>query len=97
MFDIRADVAKNRLYFTLGEINGNAEREKIVEKTYDAAKQLAPGFTCLSDLRYFRLVDTDDEGFGRRPSERWSGSVRAARHPGISALNSRAWSGRPTG
>lgn len=65
MFDIRADVAKNRLYFTLGAISGKAERDMIIEKTFEASKKLLPGFTCLSDLRNFRLVDSDDEGFMR--------------------------------
>ena len=91
MFEIRADQVKNRLYFTLGVIEGEAEREMIIVKTTEATKRLRPGFTCLSDLRGFRLEGSQDDGFMRECQEalwdaaigkvvRVSGSGRADGH-----------------
>lgn len=61
MHVIRADKEKNRLYLTLGKLDAVEEMVKVAEEIRDACKDLRPGFTCLTDLRDFELLDEQYE------------------------------------
>lgn len=53
-----ADIDKNRLYIKFGKTQISELTEFTHEITQEA-KKLKPGFTCLSDLRDFKLIDKD--------------------------------------
>lgn len=52
--DIRADVAKNRLYLVLGGFFADAEMVPIVDKCIAEAKKLKPGFDVINDISEFK-------------------------------------------
>ncbi|ABW67548.1 hypothetical protein [Desulfosudis oleivorans] len=61
MHSIRADKEKNRLYLTLGKLDSLEEMMKVAEGIRDVCKDLRSGFTCLTDLRDFELLDEQYE------------------------------------
>lgn len=69
MHDIRIDRSKNRLYLTLGLIEHDGEINTIIATIMDVAEQLQSGFTCLSDLREYRVRKPQDEEFMREIQE----------------------------
>ncbi len=63
MHEIRVDLAKNRLYVTVGKKESQDEILTIVEKITQACKTLKPGFTCLTDLREYEVTPEEDEQY----------------------------------
>ena len=57
MHRVTADKEKNRLYLALGKLNGAGEIAQVAEKIRLACQDLKPGFSCLTDLREYELVD----------------------------------------
>ena len=57
MYRVMADKQKNRLYLTLGKLDGPEEIEQLGEKIRCDCQDLTPGFDCLTDLREYELVD----------------------------------------
>ena len=69
MHDIRIDHSKNRLYLTLGFIEKKSEMDAIIAGITEVVEQLQTGFTCLSDLRTYRVRTRQDEEFMREIQE----------------------------
>ncbi|MCG8472074.1 MAG: hypothetical protein MI742_09475 [Desulfobacterales bacterium] len=76
MHEIRVDVAKNRLYFTLGAISCADELAEIVHKIQKAVLSLPRGFTCITDLRHFSLSSGLSDNFMRLCQEAlWDSAI----------------------
>jgi transketolase C-terminal domain/subunit len=56
MYTIRTDKSKNRIYITLGAID-TGEGETLVAGIKDETANLTPGFTCVSDITRFSVLD----------------------------------------
>jgi len=56
MYAIRTDKSKNRIYITLGAIE-TGEGEKLVAGIKSEAALLATGFSCVSDITNFSVLD----------------------------------------
>jgi len=56
MYTIRTDKAKNRLYIVLGAIE-TGEGETLVAGIKAETALLTPGFTCVSDITGFSILD----------------------------------------
>lgn len=69
MHEIRIDRSKNRLYLTLGSIENKSEINAIIAGITEVVEQLRSGFTCLSDLRTYRVKTRQDEEFMREIQE----------------------------
>ncbi len=65
MHRVAFDKDKNRLYLTLGKLEGQAEIAHVAEKIGKACRELEPGFDCLTDLREYELIDENLEVFIR--------------------------------
>ena len=52
--DIRADVAKNRLYIVLGGFFKDDEVKAAADKCIAEVKKLKPGFVVINDIREFK-------------------------------------------
>jgi hypothetical protein len=52
--DIRADVAKNRLYIVLGGFFQDEEIRQAADKCISESSKLRPGFAAISDQREFK-------------------------------------------
>lgn len=76
MHEIRVDVAKNRLYFTLGAISCSDELAEIVYTMQRAVLKLARGFTCVTDLRHYSLPPGLSDNFMRHCQEAlWDSAI----------------------
>jgi len=76
MHEIRVDLEKNRLYFTLGQLSQADELAEIVHKMQQAVHQLSRGFTCITDLRHYMLADGLSENFMRHCQEAlWDSAI----------------------
>lgn len=56
MYAIRTDKLKNRIYITLGGID-TGEGEALVAGIKAETANLTPGFTCVSDITRFSVLD----------------------------------------
>lgn len=61
MHEIRTDMEKNRLYVTIGKVDGPSEMDAIAAEIETALGDLKPGFTCLTDLREYEVGEEKDE------------------------------------
>lgn len=76
MHEIRVDTQKNRLYFTLGAITQADELAEIVHKVQQAVLRLPRGFTCITDLRHYKLSEDLSENFMRLCQEAlWDSAI----------------------
>ena len=57
MHRVEVDKDKNRLYLTLGKLEGADEIAQLREKIKNACQCLKPGFNCLNDMREYELID----------------------------------------
>lgn len=63
MHEVHVDTSKNRLYVTIGKLEGREEMETIIEKISAACQELQPGFGCLTDLRDYEVGEEADEKY----------------------------------
>lgn len=76
MHEIRVDVEKNRLYFTLGKLSQADELAEIVHKVQRAVHQLSHRFTCVTDLRHYSLASDLSDNFMRLCQEAlWDSAI----------------------
>ena len=63
MYNIKADIEKNRLYCTLSGFFENKDMKECSDKTIEECKKLKPGFDVITDISEFKAVgqDTVDE------------------------------------
>ncbi len=62
MYMIKANIAKNRLYITLGKMADTDIRGLVKEITH-CAGSLKPGFTCLVDIRNMDITYSEKQMF----------------------------------
>ncbi|TYT73696.1 hypothetical protein [Desulfobotulus mexicanus] len=78
MHSIQADILKNRLYLTLGNISSKKEIQNIEVLVLQQVKHLKQGFTCISDLRTFCMEKSLSDNFMQEIQEiLWDSGVRA--------------------
>lgn len=61
MHEVRIDKEKNRLYLVLERLDSAAEIAEVGDKIRVACESLQQGFTCLTDMRNYELLDKDLE------------------------------------
>jgi len=66
---VRSDLEKNRIYITIGRLEGEAEMDGIVKTIQMECARLKPGFTCLTDLRDYEVQDENFEKYIKRAQE----------------------------
>ncbi|MFA5903727.1 MAG: hypothetical protein WC836_07305 [Desulfobacula sp.] len=83
MYTIRTDKAKNRIYIVLGAIE-TGEGEKLVDGIKAETTLLKPGFTCVSDISNFSILDPKEAVWADTALKTLSdsGMVRAIRVTG---------------
>lgn len=59
MYNIRADIPKNRLYVKLIGFFENKEMKECTDKTIEEAKKLKTGFDVITDISLFKAVNQD--------------------------------------
>jgi hypothetical protein len=69
MHRVTVDKEKNRLYLTLGKIDGADEIARVAEAIQVACRDLTPGFNCLNDMRDYELLDETQEASIRQVQE----------------------------
>lgn len=69
MNEVRIDTKKNRIYITIGRLEGEAEMDRIVKTIQMECARLNPGFTCLTDLRDYDIQDDVFEKYIKRAQE----------------------------
>jgi hypothetical protein len=55
---VKKNTEKNRLYIIFGELRSD-EFQDFADRIIETAKELERGFTCISDLRAFKIVKVD--------------------------------------
>jgi hypothetical protein len=63
MYQIKADIEKNRLYITIGGIPVENEKEALVREIENKIKELKQGFDCITDLRKYEVQPDETEEF----------------------------------
>lgn len=61
MHNVSVDVQKNRLYITLGKLEKVEEILELGEAMREECKKLSPGYTCITDLREYELLEENYE------------------------------------
>ena len=63
MHEVKVDKEKNRLYITIGKLNGSEEIETLVNEIVRACAELTSGFCCLTDLRKYEVMSEEEEHY----------------------------------
>jgi len=63
MFDIKTDTKKNRIIITIGKLEGEAEIKALAQSVQSACRELKKGFTCITDLRKYAVMDDQFEKY----------------------------------
>ncbi len=63
MHEIRFDKEKNRLYVSIGKLDGKEEIETIINEIEQACGNLKKGFGCLTDLREYEVRSEEEEAY----------------------------------
>ncbi|MFC1925469.1 hypothetical protein ACFLW2_02095 [Chloroflexota bacterium] len=64
--EIRADVARNRLYVIVQGFLTSQENNESVDKILEALRKLRPGFDMITDMATMKVATEEgSEGFGR--------------------------------
>ncbi|MFP4445717.1 MAG: hypothetical protein ACLFPD_05675 [Desulfosudaceae bacterium] len=69
MHEVRVDPEKNRLYLTFEKLDGPEEITEVGDEIREACQSLTEGFTCLTDMRNYELLDRELEVFIRGVQE----------------------------
>lgn len=79
MHKVFADLSKNRLYMILGAVTSEDETRFLVNKVLNEVKKLRHGFTCITDLRDFGLLNGINDDFMQDCQEiLWEGGIKKA-------------------
>jgi len=63
MYQVEADIEKNRLYITIGGIPEENETEAIIREIGKHVQRLKKDFDCITDLREYQVQPDETEGF----------------------------------
>lgn len=69
MHDIKADIEKNRIYITVGKLEGEAEMQALAQSVKTECQKLKKGFTCITDLRKYEVQDEQFEKYVKQTQE----------------------------
>lgn len=88
MHDVKTDIGKNRIYITIGKLEGETEMQTVAQKVKTECMKLKKGFTCITDLRKYELQDEQFETYVKETQETMikaglSSVVRVRRETGL--------------
>ncbi|MFO7559909.1 MAG: hypothetical protein R6X10_13830 [Desulfobacterales bacterium] len=63
MYQVRADIEKNRLYVTIGSVTEENEMMTAIQEIELVVQNLRKGFDCITDLREYEILNDEDEKF----------------------------------
>ncbi len=61
MYDVTADIEKNRIYITIGKLEGESAMQALAQAVKTECQKLKKGFTCITDLRKYEVQDDQFE------------------------------------
>jgi hypothetical protein len=69
MYDVTADIEKNRIYITVGKLEGESAMQALAQKVKTECQKLKKGFTCITDLRKYEVQDDQFENYVTQTQE----------------------------
>ena len=69
MYDVKTDIDKNRIYITIGKLEGEAEMQALAQTIKSECQKLKKGFTCITDLRKYEVQDEQFEIYVTKTQE----------------------------
>jgi len=63
MYNVRADIEKNRLYITIGSVTEENEMMAAIQEIELVVQGLRKGFDCITDLREYEILIDENEKF----------------------------------
>ena len=63
MYDIKTDTKKNRIIITIGKMENETEIKALAQSVKTACEKLKKGFTCITDLRKYDVMDDKFETY----------------------------------
>ena len=69
MYDVKTDIDKNRIYITIGKLEGEAEMQALAQTVKSECQKLKKGFTCITDLRKYEVQDEQFEIYVTKTQE----------------------------
>ncbi len=88
MYDVKADIDKNRIYITIGKLEGEEAMQALAQAVKSECQKLKKGFTCITDLRKYEVLDDHFEYYVKQTQEAMiaaglSNVVRVRRETGL--------------
>lgn len=69
MYDVTADIEKNRIYITVGKLEGESAMQALAQAVKTECQKLKKGFTCITDLRKYEVQDDRFENYVTQTQE----------------------------
>jgi hypothetical protein len=69
MYDVKANIEKNRITITIGKIKGEAAMQALSQTVISECQKLKKGFTCITDLRKYEVQDDQFEYYVKQTQE----------------------------
>lgn len=69
MYDVTADIEKNRIYITVGKLEGESAMQALAQAVKAECQKLKKGFTCITDLRKYEVQDDRFENYVTQTQE----------------------------
>jgi hypothetical protein len=69
MYNVTADIEKNRIYITIGKLEGEPAMQALAQTVKTECLKLKKGFTCITDLRKYEVQDDRFENYVKQTQE----------------------------
>ena len=69
MYNVKADIEKNRIYITIGQLEGESAMQALSQAVKTECQKLKKGFTCITDLRKYEVQDDQFENYVKETQE----------------------------
>ncbi|MCD6585118.1 MAG: hypothetical protein J7K96_05080 [Desulfobacteraceae bacterium] len=69
MYDVKADIDRNRITITIGNLEDEAEMQTLAQAVKAECQKLKKGFTCITDLRKYEVQDDMFEDYVKETQE----------------------------
>ena len=69
MYNVKADIEKNRIYITIGQLEGESAMQALAQTVKTECQKLKKGFTCITDLRKYEVQDDRFENYVKQTQE----------------------------
>jgi len=69
MYDVKTNIDKNRIYITIGKLEGEPAMQALARAVKSECQKLKKGFTCITDLRKYEVQDDRFEGYVTQTQE----------------------------